>query len=484
MGNTAGGSVGDFAKMGRTSMEAELGANAPNTVATDVLSAFGDSASAIGNAMAAETKANEEKLRIARDSAGDKISQAFVEMGPQLKALGQESYTQAQNEVEALREEMFAAINAKDQKAIADINIRLNEMKTRHAGDADNLDTLVETWEADENGHRPVSTAAMTKEDIAVMENFVGNDSKRVVYSEDNPPRMMYEWDVPVIDKKTGEPVLDGEGNPVTEPKRYSLQELQDKVILKQTVNGAKVVDYGQELKEAFKANPDNAPDASTIKDKVSQMIPRDSKNIRDWLHGNPAEQPGLNVHKYLVDMIEDNFNTFTKLGVDISQFGTNPNKMEFNFGGKTYIIGDGDGDVDSDDLPRELKDDLIKNVMDVKDLEISHGIISEIYAKHLQYDMIGESNKDYRPISETSILGSNINVSAHARAKRMEALTNLQSLKDPKSPIYTEISAMTPKGIAEHLGFESINSQIFNDKTGKLESISKYIKSVDDYLN
>lgn len=461
MGNTAGGSVGDFAKMGRTSMEAELGANAPNTVATDVLSAFGDTASSIGNAMAAETKANEEKLRIARDSAGDKISQAFVEMGPQLKALGQESYTQAQNEVEALREEMFAAINAKDQKAIADINIRLNEMKTRHAGDADNLDTLVETWEADENGHRPVSTAAMTKEDIAVMENFVGNDSKRVVYSEDNPPRMMYEWDVPVMGED-GQPVIGEDGNPITEPKRYSLQELQDKVILKQTVNGAKVVDYGQELKEAFKANPDNAPDASTIKDKVSQMIPRDSKNIRDWLHGNPAEQPGLNVHKYLVDMIEDNFNTFTKLGVDISQFEDT----------------DGDGDVDSDDVPREFKDELIKNVMDVKDLEISHGIISEIYAKHLQYDMIGESNKDYRPISETSILGSNIDVSAHARAKRMETLTNLQSLGDPSSPIFKEISAMTPKAIAEHLGFESINSQIFNDETGELESISKYIAS------
>ena len=50
----------------------------------------------------------------------------------------------------------------------------------------------------------------------------------------------------------------------------------------------------------------------------------------------------------------------------------------------------------------------------------------------------------------------------------------------------------MSPDAIAKHLGFDSINSQIFNDKTGKLESISNYIasakgvkggKTVDDYL-
>ena len=60
----------------------------------------------------------------------------------------------------------------------------------------------------------------------------------------------------------------------------------------------------------------------------------------------------------------------------------------------------------------------------------------------------------------------------------KLNLKSHLQNLGDSNSDIFKEISAMSPKAIAQHLGFESINSKIFNDKTGKLESISNYIAS------
>ncbi len=449
---------GNFYRLGQ-----QMGPGALDTGTADILTGIGSELNKYGNALATEKKAEEKELKEKRTKAGEKISNAFVDMGPMLKNLGQESYTQAQNEVEALRYQMYEAIDAKDEKRKADLMIQLNEVKARHEGDSESLKTLVETWEADpEDGSYPVSTDAMSKDDLAVMENFVGNESKRVVYSNDQPPKMMYEWEVPVMDDMTGEPSVDEYGEPILETKSYSIEDLQNKIILKDTVNGTKMLDYGQELKESFAEAPDKAPDPATIKTKVGEIIPKDANQIRDWLHGNPAEQPGLDVHSYLIDLVDDNFNTFEKLGVDISQFeDTNE-----------------DGVVDSDDVPRQFKDELISNIMNVKDLQLSHDIITEVYAKYLQYDMIGEPNKDYRPAEDLSILGSNIDVSANAKTKRTDTLTKLKSLNDPDSEIFEEIKGMSPELIAKHLGFKSINSKIYNDDTGQLESISNYIGS------
>jgi len=89
---------------------------------------------------------------------------------------------------------------------------------------------------------------------------------------------------------------------------------------------------------------------------------------------------------------------------------------------------------------------------------------------------MVGEVNKDYRPQSETSILGSKIDSSAEAVAKRKEALVMLKSLEDPTNEIHTKISAMDEDEIATFLGFENLQSQIYNDETKRMESISTYI--------
>ena len=148
MAKTTGGSAGsgDFYKMGQ-----QMGPDAMDTSTADALTKIGGQVNTMGMAMAAERKAEEKELKKARNDMGDKVSQAFVEMGDTLSQLPQESYAQAQSEVEALRYKMFEAIDAGDSKAQADLMIQLNQIKSRHAGDADNLDTLVKTWEADEN---------------------------------------------------------------------------------------------------------------------------------------------------------------------------------------------------------------------------------------------------------------------------------------------------------------------------------------------
>ena len=412
------------------------------------------------NVMAAETKAIEKEKKTARNDAAQKISQAFVDMGPSLKSLAQVSYTQAQNEIEALRNEMFAAIDADDAKAQADVMIRLNEIKSRHAADGEGLNTLVDSWESDS-----VSAEAMTADNLRVMENFASNKTKRVIYTDDQPPVMKYQWDtdIPIIDERTGEQKVDENGNPVFKMEEFSSEELQDMIITKETENGVKMLDYGQELKQAFQK--DDMPDDATIKSKIEKIIPRDRNQIRDWLHGNPAEQDGLDVHGYLTDLMANELGTFEKLGIDL----TDPQYAEWDVPGS-------EPGIQADEIPHEFKTKLIDGVMNVEDLEISHSVMTEIYAKHLQYDAMGKENKEYRSKNETSILGSNADATIEAKAKRTETLTNLQSLGDSTSAIFKEISGLSPDAIAKHLGFDSINSQIFNDQTGELESISTYI--------
>jgi len=92
----------------------------------------------------------------------------------------------------------------------------------------------------------------------------------------------------------TGEVYINGE--PITEPQSYSLQELQDKIILKETVNGNKYIDLEGEIKQGIVDGTRGVPTHGEMKRKVGEIIPRDNKAIRDWLHGNPAEQHDLDV--------------------------------------------------------------------------------------------------------------------------------------------------------------------------------------------
>ena len=437
----------NFYRMGYSSMASELGSGG----ALKGLDQVTEALRAKQKARETEIKAIQAEELKARKEGGQKVSNAFIEMGPSLKKLGPESFGKAQEEVEALRQEMFMAIDAKDQKKIAELNMRLNEIKTRHSTDAENLTTLIESWE-DET----VSTDAMTKEDIKIMENFAVNPTKRVVYDENDV--MKYEWDV-----ETGE--VDKDGNPIMKTESYSMEQMQDMIITKETENGVKILDYGEQLKQDYKDG--NPPSDAKIKTQVRNIIPQDKKALRDWLHGNPAEQDGLNVHEYLVDLMgaDGDLSTFKSLGIDLSD----PQYAEWDIPGS-------EPGIQADEIPQEFKDDLISGIMNVDDMEKSHEIISDIYANLLKNDMMGIENKDYRPLTETTILGSKVDSSAEAVNARKERLIKLQSLKDPKNPIHADIGSMDQDQVAKHLGFDSIDDNIYNDTTGQWESISTYI--------
>tara|TARA_R100001463_G_scaffold3206_1_gene13143 strand:+ start:2724 stop:4199 length:1476 start_codon:yes stop_codon:yes gene_type:complete len=447
----------------------QMGPSKLDTSTGDILTNIGSQAAAMGKAIAEEKKAEEKKQKEIRNKAGDKISQAFVDMGPQLKQLGQESYTQAQNEVEELRYKMYEAIDAGDSKAQADLMIQLNEIKTRHAGDAEGLTALVETWEPDEDGNRAVSTDAMTGDDVKVMENFIANDSKRTIY-EDGV--MKYQWDVPKLDDN-GQEILDEEGNPVMETKTYSLKDLQDKIILKDTVNGNKYLDLEQTMKETI-SNGGKPPTNAEMKRKVSEVIPRDDKKIRDWLHGNPAEQHDLNVNDYLIDLMNRDFGTFDKLGIDLT-------KPEY-----AYLDKDNPKDgVQADEVPQDFKDELIDNVMNVKDLEITHGILTDIYAARGLNNIMGVEyeegddipggfvgNKNYNT-EDDNILGINIDQNEQDNKSKALRMEKLQGLSDPA--VLMKYKGWTTEAIAKDIGVDP-NQGIVNPESGEAETIATYI--------
>ena len=447
----------NFYKIGQ-----QMGASQLDTGTADILSGIGKQLTSFGSVMSEERKAEAKKLKEERKLAGDKVSQAFTDMGETLSQLPQESYRQAQDEVEDLRYRMYECIDAKDTKCQQDLMLELNQIKQRHAGDADNLKTFVDSWQKDEDGNMPVSTDAMSEEDVKLMENFVANDSKRTVYEDG---KMYYEWDM-----DTGE--VDEKGDPITELKKVSLQDLQDKVILKDTVNGNKYLDLEAELKQKY-IDTQKPPSKGEMKRRVGEIIPRDEKAIRDWLHGNPAEQHDLDVERYLIDLMDRDFGTFGALGIDL----TKPEYAKFD--------KDNNG-VTADEVPDDFKTQLVENVMNVKDLEVTHSILTDIYAARGFNSVLGieykedetvpggyVGNKNYNTENE-SILGmGHVDPSAEDAKNRDIIMEKLTALADPKN--LEQYKSMTVDAIASKIGIDP-KAQVLNPKTGEAESVATYI--------
>jgi len=463
--NTAGS--GNFYRMGQV-----MGPDKLDTGVADMVSGIGKQVGTVGAAIAEERKAEAKKLKEERNAIGEKVSQEFTNLSETISQLPQESFNQAQNEVEDLRYRMYECIDAKDTKCQQDLMLELNKIKDRHAGDADNLKTFVDSWQKDENGNMPVSTDAMNGDDVKMMENFLANDSKRTIYKDG---QMFYEWDV-----DTGE--VDENGNPIMDTQTHSLQDLQDKVILKETVNGNKYIDLETEMKQAIIDDPNKVPTHGEMKRKVGEIIPRDNKAIRDWLHGNPAEQHDLDVEGYLIDLMESDFKTYDSLGIDLT-------KPEY-----AYLDKDGKNGVTADEVPQEFKDELIDNVMNVKDLEITHGILTDIYAARGLKNIVGGENKDYnKDKKENNILGmGDFNPNEQDAANRSETLQKLKALDDPAN--LKQYEGMTAEAIANKIGIDP-KAQILDPVSGERVSVASYIakaadkkaktgKSVDDYVN
>ena len=459
--STAGS--GDFYKMGQA-----MGPDKLDTGVADIVSGIGKQVSTFGSAMAEERKAEAKKLKEERNVAGDKISQEFTNLSETISQLPQESFNQAQTEVEDLRYKMYECIDAKDTKCQQNTMLELNKIKERHAGDADNLKTFVGSWQKDENGNMPVSTDAMSKDDVDIMTNFLANDSKRTIYKDG---QMFYEWDM-----DTGE--VDNNGEPIMDTQTHSLQDLQNKVILKETVNGNKYLDLEGEYKQGIVDGTRKAPTHGEMKRKVGEIIPRDDKAIRDWLHGNPAEQHDLDVNGYLTDLMERDLGTFGAMGIDL----TSPEYA--------HLDKDGENGVTADEVPDEIKKQLIDDIMNVKDLEITHGILTDIYAARGLNNIMGVEyadgddipggfigNKDYnKDNKENNILGMDgFNPNEQDAKNRSETLQKLTALDDPAN--LKQYEGMTPDAIANKIGIDP-KGQILNPNTTppQYESVSTYI--------
>ena len=433
-GSSAGGSVSDFSKMGKQSMEAGLGVAAGDTSVTDAVSAIGGVLNTKGAAMNAELKEIYKEKQDAADAFGKKLETAFVDMGPEMENLGQESYQKAQDDVYGLREEFVNC--AGDKKCEGKVMVKLNQTKSRHGTDAENAKNLTGLWQGEldeKTGIRGESSAdvkAMTKDDKDVMEQFISNKSKRVEYLDETgtgPGDILnYKWEVPVLDEN-GEQVIGLDGQPQVETKVYSNEQLQEMIPIKETVNGEKLQDFIQAEKEK-KGNQQTVSDNAALKKAVGDMIPKTKHALKSWAYGNPAEQDYLNVHDYLVDHpILDG--QYEKLGLEDQPTEPNPNYVEG--GSEPEFIGD--GVINHEDfIAFEDKDAIITKIMDADDVNLSHEILTDIYASVAGNEISGAGNEEYHP--ERHVLPNKTNetvVAEKDQKENQEKLTKLESLKD-----------------------------------------------------
>ena len=448
-----------MAERGRNWYKMGRGIDTKTTGIGDTLTNIAGTLKTTGAAIDADRKLEARSKKKDRNAFATKLQNSMIEMAPKDKELGQESYQHAQKEVEVLRNKMFEAIDSGDTKLQGEINIELNQIKERHSADSENHKGIIDAF-----GDESVSSDAMTKENQDVMANFSSNPTKKIIYVDN---KMMYE--VPAIDEKTGEPIIGEDGQPKMEKASYSPEDLQNMIVTKETVNGNKYLDLEQTFKEQIR-NGGDPPSNSDIKNKIADIIPMDKLAIRDWLHGNPAEQNGLDVHGYLVDLMSRDLNTFEKLGLDLSEY-------------PEWDTDDTPG-VQADEIPQKIKDDLINDVMEVKDLEKSHEIITEIYAARGINNIMGvkyeegdngifQGNKNYNP-QDDNILGSNIDQDAKATEAKELRIEKLKNLGNPES--LAQYNGMTDEQIAAELGFPSLDSTFLNADTGQQEGIRTYI--------
>ena len=465
MGNTAGGSVSDFRKMGKQSMEAELSIAAGDTGVTDAVGAIGGVLNTKAAAMNSELKEIYKEKQDAADEFGKKLETAFVDMGPEMENLGQESYQKAQDDVYGLREEFVNC--AGDKKCEGKVMVKLNQTKSRHGTDAENAKNLTGLWQGEldeKTGIRGESSAdvkAMTKDDKDVMEQFVSNKSKRVEYLDETgtgPGDILnYKWEIP-NPNYISEEETPGVAPVVT--KVYSNEQLQEMIPIKETVNGEKLQDFIQAEKEK-KGNGQTVSDNAALKKAVGDMIPKTKQALKSWAYSNPANQDYLNVHNYLVDHpILDG--QYEKLGLEDQPTEPNPNYVEG--GSEPEFIGD--GVINHEDfIALEDKDAIITKIMDAEDVNLSHEILTDIYASAAGNEISGAGNEEYNPGRHVL---SGIRTTDELKKKRKEFFdlisTDLSSFESMSESEIIEQAELTPDEVE--------NGFIYNGKMTTIDNL------------
>ena len=450
-GSSAGGSMESFSKIGRQSMDAELSIAAGDSTAADTLSTIGGVLANKKKQMDTDYKAIYKEKQDAVDAFGNDLEREFIDMGPEMKELGQESYQKAQDDIYGLRQEFLDC--AGDKRCEADKMVKLNTIKTRRSTDAADQKGFVELWEGElgEDGVRGESSAdikAMTDEGREVMKQFTTNKSKRIEYidNEEGTPVLHHVWDVP-NPKYISEEETPGEDQLI--PQSYSNEMLQEMVPIKETANGEKLQDFIQKEKEKKGIG---VSDNAALKKSVGDMIPKTKQAIKSWAHSNPAGQDYLDVYKYLSQ--HEAFNSsYAKMGIEEQQKEGEPGFNVLNW----------------DDLvPPQDKEAMIQAIMNGDDVNLSHEILTDIYASCAGNEISGAGNTDHNP-GRNELSGIKTEYPEQLKQERKEFYDMLGTEEGRQS-----LNNMTKQEVIEKYKLtadEAKNGVIVNGKTINIDS-------------
>ena len=204
-------------------------------------------------------------------------------------------------------------------------------------------------------------------------------------------------------------------------------------------------------------------------------MIPKTQQALRSWAYSNPAEQDYLDVSQYLIDHPILN-GQYEKLGVEDT---TGPNGVP-------------DGKITQlDFIALEDKESIVKKIMNADDVNLSHEILTDIYASVAGNEISGAGNKEYYPERHVLPNKTNETVVAEKRQKKREDFYTMLSTDEGKQSLNNmtlqEVITkyeLTPDEVKNGVIINGERVNINSFIAGPTKAKSKSGKSVGDYVD
>jgi hypothetical protein len=437
-------------KMGEESMKAGLGAKQSNNFNMgNMVGKAADMINAFGSTVADKEKAIHKEKMDKIDSFGDGISTWMVDMGETFSNLPKEAFNQAITECTTLRDEYYNAVNTGDTKAQGEIMIKMNQVKERHAGDAEAQKDLVDilTGVLDtETGQRDPATAdfrAMNPEHLELIKNFTTAEDRSITYIGD-PPVLHHTW------------TQVSEGGELVAMKKTN-KELNDMVVIKQTVNGTKLIDYLSTATQANMVEGAKMPSDNSIRSSIDKIIPKKKTDLISWFKSNPSEIEEFDAHGYLQDNLANFSGTLGELK-----------------GMETY-----DSDEDASNgiqIAQEDMQKVITMIMDCENPEISRKILVEIMADISKSKIGGLPLKNYnhKPIEGASV------VADAERQKNVDAMYNrLQdTTTGAQEQLQKDLKGKTKEQVAAYFNITVEDAQKLRYNKGGFVDIDSFMNN------
>ena len=439
----------DWFNLGKVSMDAELGTKQSNNFNMgNMVGKAAGMINAFGSTVADKEKAIHKEKMEKVDAYGNDISTWMVDMGEAFSNLPKEAYNQCITEVEKLRNEYYDAVNTGDTKLQGELMIKLNQVKERHSGDSEAQKDLVDilTGVLDtETGQRDPATAdfrAMNPEHLELIKNFTTAKDRSITYIGD-PPVLYHTW------TQVGE-----DSKEVTMQKTN--KELNDMVIIKQTVNGTKLIDYLSTATQANMVEGAKMPSDVSIRSSIDKIIPNKKTDLISWFKSNPSEIEEFDAHGYLQDNLANFSGTLGEL--------------------KGMEKFDSDDKVDGIQIAQGDMQNVIKMIMDCENPEISRKILVEIMADISKSKIGGLPLKNY---NNNPIEGASVNADKERDANIAAMYARLQDpSKEAKEQLYKDLKNNTPEQVAAYFKISVEDAQRLVYYKGGYVDINSYINN------